>query len=85
MLRPTFKTDDDLFQVFFVAESLSKTVEELLYGRSGPMSAKEFVYWQAYLKVKSDYQKEHEKKNSGKSNKLQNSPEFKKTMGKNAA
>jgi hypothetical protein len=60
--RPTFETNPDLFQLFYTAEQLGKTVDEILTGESRPMSTTEFRYWAAYFVFKNKLQQEsHDK------------------------
>jgi hypothetical protein len=60
--RPTFETNPDLFQLFYTAEKLGKTVDELLTGEVRPMSTTEFRYWAAYFVFKNKLETDaHEK------------------------
>lgn len=54
----TFRTNPELFKLFFTAESLGKTVDELLSGHPKPVTTTELRYWDAYRKVKYDIQQE---------------------------
>ena len=61
-----------------MAENLGKTIPELLYGKSGPLSNQEFAYWMAFYKEKSRLQEEASKP---KKKEGQATQQFKKTMG----
>ena len=78
--KKTSKANEDLLSVFFLAESLGKTIPELLYGESGPMSNSEYAYWMAYMKEKGRLQ-ELASKNANKKQTGRADQEFKKTMG----
>lgn len=68
-LRRTFETNPDLFETFYLAEVLGKTVDHLLTGQDGPISSIEVVYWRAFFKKKAAMEKEaSEKKSKSKDN-----------------
>lgn len=78
-LKPTFKTDNELFGLFALAEKLGKTVSELLTGKPQPLSNAEFTYWSAFWIVRNEME---EKASKGKApNKEPPGPRMKKTMG----
>lgn len=77
-LRPTFKNNPQLFNLFFIAETLGKTVDELLLGEPRPLSNIEAAYWPAYSVIKSEFQESANKKSNSAA---ANGPRMKKTMG----
>jgi len=64
LTRTRFRTDPDLFGVFYLAEKLGKTVFELLFGYVAPISALECRLWPAFWTVKRELEEESEKKSS---------------------
>lgn len=61
-LKRTFRNSPDLFELFFLAETLGKTVNELLTGRSYPISQVEILYWRKYFGIKKDLEEKAAKK-----------------------
>lgn len=75
-MRRCFRTDGQVFDLFYLAENLGKTVHELLFGQIVPLSSLESRLWRAFWVVKDELEKEAEtkaSKDSGKSS----SPEHK--------
>ncbi len=66
-LRRTFRNDAELLNIFCVAETLGKTVDELLTGEPGPISNAELMYWPAYRVVKNELEVAANKKKEKKS------------------
>ena len=82
-LRPTFRSDPELLNLFYTAETLCKTVDELLTGEKRPISAAELDYWVAYRSVKQQLMDEESKKANKKgANTAPEQKPFKKTMGR---
>lgn len=61
MTRRRFRTDDDLFEVFYLAEKLHKTVAELLLGSPSPITALECRLWRAYWVIKNEHEEKNDK------------------------
>lgn len=68
MTRICFRTDPEIFSLFHLAEKLSKTVHELLFGEVVPLSSLESRLWRAYWVVYREFEEEAEK-NASKKNK----------------
>lgn len=75
-LRLTFESNGDLFEVFFIAETLGKTVDHLLTGVEKPLSAFEAVYWRHYFKKKSAIEEEQMKKSQKSSKNNSDTPKM---------
>ena len=73
--RLTFRNDPELLHLFFIAETLGKTVDELLTGKPKPISNVEVDYWYAYRVIKKEIEDEQvSKSSSNESNRLDNMP-----------
>lgn len=60
--RPRFKTDDELFAVFTLAEKLGMTVHKLLTGETKELSTWEFNHWMSYFEYKAKLEEKASKK-----------------------
>lgn len=63
-LKKTFRNDAELLHLFYLAETLGKTVDELLLGRAVPISNVEMNYWAAYRVIKKELEDEVAEKSS---------------------
>lgn len=63
-LRLTFENNADLYDLFAIAETLGKTVDQLLTGVEHPISVTEAKYWRYYFKKKAKLEEDYAKKNS---------------------
>lgn len=63
MPRKVFLLDNEEYLTYEIAERLGKTVEELLTGHPGPLSAQEFVNWSAFYTVRADRQRQVNERN----------------------
>jgi hypothetical protein len=52
-----------LFHLFYLAEALGKTVDELLTGKPQPLSTTELRYWIAYRGYKFEVQNQADEEN----------------------
>lgn len=71
---PTFRANPDLFNLFHIAETLGKTVDELLNGPPQPLSPLESVYWTVYFSYKAELEEKSSKasnKGKGKGSSIQ--------------
>ena len=59
----SFRTDGDLYFTYMLARELGKTVEELLSGRSQPLTHREWLRWLAFFSVEADLKREAMRKN----------------------
>lgn len=50
--RASFASDADLFNTYALADAKSKTISELLWGISLPMSIDEYVHWLAFFRYR---------------------------------
>ena len=72
-----------MLHFFYLAETLGKTVDELLTGKPCPISDVELRYWPAYRVIKQELEDAANKKKSKKSGDEKDpaGTGFKKTMG----
>lgn len=77
----TFRNNPELLNLFFLAETLGKTVDELLLGRPAPLSDIEFEYWPAYFSFKREQEEKASKANSKDKKDDSLNTNVKKTMG----
>lgn len=82
-LRQISKADQDLRNVFVLAEKLNKTVPELLTGQAGEMTGHEFLYWMAHFKLSHQETEEANKKKQKSTKPGPNDTPVPKTMGGN--
>lgn len=66
MLRRTFRSDGYLFNLFYLAEKLGKTADELLLGKIVPLSDTELTCWLAYWTVKKEMEEDAEDRASSR-------------------
>lgn len=75
----------EMRNLYSLAETLGKTVPEILYGMPRPMTGQDYNYWLAYFKIKQEEQEAEERKSKSRgkaSSSQQSQAEQKPTMGR---